>query len=114
MGLVDRNIAGSPIYFTSRGMNNTLDPEMTSRLQDIQRSFDVGPHIGQRRMVGVRNSNKGRQMKNHIHSPDRLAQTFSIPYVTQDNLHLSLEAGGLQKSPRIVRTVMHQGARLCA
>ncbi len=62
----NRNKLGRAIDLAGGGVDNFLDLMFSGGLEDVQGSFDICVHIGDRGMIGVGDGNQGCQMKNNI------------------------------------------------
>ncbi len=69
-------------------MDYALDIQFPGCLEDVQGPVDIGINIRSRRVIGVRNPDQSRQVKNHVDVAHGLVDTISIANVPGNNLYV--------------------------
>jgi chromosome partitioning protein len=83
-------------------VHHTLYAKISGGIKDIERTFDVCPHIRDWGVIRVRDPDQGGQMENHAYSAHRLGHAFAVANIARNDFDLVLTGGCIQPSRGIV------------
>src|SRR5947209_8206523 len=94
------------------GVYELLDTMPECRLQDVERSRNVGLDVRLWRGVGIRDCNQCRQVENHLHSRNASIHEEWITDVARDNIEFPPDLGRreIEIAPVVARVIAYQRA----
>lgn len=112
MRLVDGYVLRRAVDFACGRVDDPSNAALTGRLEDVVRSFHVGAHVGERRDVGVRDADEGREVVDRVATRHRGFHEVVVADVTGDDLHGVPAGRVLKPSPEVPGVVAEEGADL--
>ena len=104
------------IDFAGRCDDAALNAKVLGRLHNIERSADVGVHVSAGRVIGIRNSDQGREVHDGFAVRHGGAHPVGIAHITRKYIYFisGFFGNAVQPAPRIEAIIQHKSANIVA
>jgi len=108
----NRDEPSGSIDLACRGLDNSDNAQLPSRLHDVKSPLDVGVDIRVRRVIRIGNGDQGGEMKNDVAPLGCGSDPVRIANITWKNLNVFLRLGrqAFQPAPGAERIVQNKGS----